>query len=110
MQAPQPQEQIKKHLARQFNLDRNQIETMIPGLIATLAMHLSNLEKTRQKGDLKQLGKAGHTIKGALLNLGLSECADIAYTIEKHGKAEDSDLDYQSLIDTMQTKLAPYLN
>ncbi len=58
-----------------------QIETLLPGLIATLSEHIDNLEAALRSKDPVLLGKAGHTIKGALFNLGLEECADIACSV-----------------------------
>lgn len=103
-------QQIKDHLARQFNLTNDQIDSMISGLIATLAGHIDNLEKVLEEGDLEQLGKAGHTIKGALLNLGLNECAEIAYDIEVKGKAGERDADYRSMVGSMRKIIDRYIS
>jgi HPt (histidine-containing phosphotransfer) domain-containing protein len=104
------QQQIKDHLARQFNLTNDQIDSMILGLISTLSEHIDNLEKVLEQGDLEQLGKAGHTIKGALLNLGLNECADIAYDIEVKGKAGERGADYESMVGSMRKIINRYLS
>lgn len=103
-------EQIKDYLVSQFNLPPEQIETMLPGLITTLADHIDNLEVALEQGNLEQLGKAGHTIKGALLNLGLEECADIAYSIELNGKAGSDDINYQEKVKSIREKLDCYIN
>jgi HPt (histidine-containing phosphotransfer) domain-containing protein len=103
-------EQIKDYLVNQFNLPPEQIETMLPGLITTLADHIDNLEVALEQGDLEQLGKAGHTIKGALLNLGIEECADIAYSIEMNGKTGNDDINYQQLVKSIREKLDCYIN
>ena len=104
------QQQIKEHLARQFNLTTEQIDSMISGLISTLAGHIRNLEEVLDQGDLEQLGKAGHTIKGALLNLGLNECAEMAYEIEAGGKAGDRDVDYKLLVSSMRKIIDKYIS
>lgn len=103
-------EQIKVYLVNQFNLPPEQIETMLPDLITSLADHIGNLELALEQGDLEQLGKAGHTIKGALLNLGLEECADIAYSIELNGKAGNDDINYQKMVKSIREKLDCYIN
>lgn len=100
-------EQIKLHLAHQFHLPEEQIDLMLPNFIATLGSHLENLQKALDEKDPVALGKSGHTIKGAFLNLGLTECADVALTIEKMGKAGDTDTDYRTLINTLAEKLEP---
>lgn len=102
-------ENIKKHLASQFNLPDEQIESMMPSFISTLGEHMHTLDKALNGNDLIQLGKAGHTIKGAFLNLGLEECAEIALDIERSGKAGNSDVDYRQKIDILHRLLKPVL-
>jgi HPt (histidine-containing phosphotransfer) domain-containing protein len=103
------QERIKNYLLNQFNLPAEQIDTMIPGFITSLADHLAKLEEAFLARDLERLGKAGHTIKGALLNLGLHECADLAYEIEKKGKRQQGDSELERLFVTLRDTLQPYL-
>lgn len=94
-------EGIKKHLFEQFNLPMEQIETMMPSFISTLSSHMEALEGAFSENDLIQLGKAGHTIKGAFLNLGLKECAKVALEIEESGKAGNEQIDYRAKIDSL---------
>ena len=100
---------IKDYLKKQFNLESQQIDSMIPGLINTLSNHMENMEKVLASGDLEQLGKAGHTMKGALLNLGLKECAEIAYDIELKGKAQDATADFEKLVASLREQLSDYI-
>lgn len=102
-------EQIKSYLMEQFNFPPEQIDTMLPDLIATLADHIDRLEEVLEDGDPELLGKAGHTIKGALLNLGLEECADIALTIELSGKSGKNSTDYRGMVLSIREKLNPYI-
>ncbi len=103
------QERIKTYLLNQFNLPAEQIDTMIPGFISSLAEHLTRLEEAFTSGDLEKLGKAGHTIKGALLNLGLHDCADLAYEIEQKSKKRQGDYELERLFCTLRDTLQPYL-
>ncbi|BHH82911.1 hypothetical protein LA52FAK_12000 [Desulforhopalus sp. 52FAK] len=98
-------EDIKKHLLQQFNLPVEQIESMMPSFLSTLSSHMDTLEEAYVGDDLMQLGKAGHTIKGAFLNLGLADCAQIAHDIELSGKAGDNTLDYRAKIDSLHKHL-----
>ena len=98
-------EEIKKHLCEHFHLPEDQVETMMPSFLSTLGMHMENLEEAMIANNLMRIGKAGHTIKGAFLNLGLNECARIAKDIEECGKAEDPKLDYRSKIDLLHHHL-----
>lgn len=102
-------EEIKEYLSKQFNLPPEQIEKMMPSFIETLIEHMKNLEVAYKEDNLMKLGKAGHTIKGAFLNLGLHDCAEIAYEIELSGKAEDTSLDYGAKISSLQRQLEPVL-
>ena len=102
-------QQIKQYLIAQFNLAEEQIDSMIPGLIKTLSDHMDNIELVLSSGDLEQLGRTGHTMKGALLNLGLRECAEIAYAIEEKGKAGDDSADYCGMIERMREIIDTYI-
>jgi len=100
---------IKDYLKKQFKLEYSQIETLLPGLLHALAQHMENMQKALSSGDLEQLGKAGHTMKGALLNLGLKECAEIAYEIELKSRAAEDSTDFNHLVVSLQEQLAEYL-
>lgn len=97
--------QIKTYLSDQFNLEDEQVSEMMPSFISTLAGHMTNLEKAYESGDLMILGKSGHTIKGAFLNLGLNDCAEIALQIERRGKEGDHSTDFAYLIARLRQKV-----
>jgi HPt (histidine-containing phosphotransfer) domain-containing protein len=103
------QQLIKEHLVRQFNLTPEQIERMLPSFLETIASHLDGLEGALAENDPMRIGRAGHTIKGAFLNLGLDDCAVIARQIEERGKAEDRLTDYAQLVSRLRLLLAPLL-
>lgn len=96
---------IKKHLAEQFNLPPEQIELLMPSFISTLQTHMNNLFQALEGDNPHAIGELGHTIKGAFLNLGLEECAAIALTIERRGKAGDHLANYRQLYDELQNTL-----
>ena len=98
-------DQIKSYLSRQFGLAEGQVSEMLPSFIATLSAHMTNLEKALASDDLEALGKSGHTIKGALLNLGLSDCAEIALQIERKCKEGDLSMDYARLVADLRGKI-----
>jgi len=102
--------QIRDYLKNQFSLPAEQVDEMIPGFINTLAGHLANLEAAALSGDPQQVGKAGHTIKGALLNLGLHHCADIAHAIERKGKAAEGGEELDGLVVSLRKELDFYLD
>jgi len=82
---------------------------MLPGFIETLAGHLQNLENRLVENDPSTIGKAAHTIKGALLNLGMEECAQLASLIEQKGKAGSVSMDFKKLIADLRICLAPVI-
>lgn len=100
-------ERIKNHLAEQFSLQNDQIEMMLPSFLATLNSHMQNLEEALEQNNPVLLGKAGHTIKGAFLNLGLGECATVALRIEERGKQGDLSVDYRSLVKDLRMRITP---
>ncbi len=106
----QIRDRIKTHLADQFGLPDRQIESMIPIFIDTLRDHLAALESAAAAGGCEQIGRSAHTIKGALLNLGLSECAETAAVIERDAKAASTRSDYRNLVAAIRAALEPLLN
>jgi histidine phosphotransfer protein HptB len=98
-------DQIKLYLFDQFSLSEEQVAEMLPSFITTLSGHITNLEKAYQSGNLEVLGKSGHTIKGAFLNLGLADCAEIAFQIERQGKEGDLTTDYAGLVADLRAKI-----
>ena len=102
-------EEIKQYLLKQFSLLPEQADDLLPELITALSGHIDGLETALKGNDPALLGKAAHTIKGALLNLGLQECAGLACSIEKSGKAGRKDTNYQELVRSIREKLDRYI-
>lgn len=100
---------IIEHLIEQFHLPKEQIEAMLPSFISALSSHLKGLDAAVQTEQPQEIGKAGHKIKGACLNLGLLDCAKIALDIETLGKAGEIDVDYGALVHQLQQKINPLL-
>ncbi len=110
MQNSRKTDSIRRYIKSQFDLPDDQIESMIPLFLATLAEHLTTLDQACAANDPAKLGQVAHTIKGALLNLGLHQAAEIARAIEEHGKAADDTADYQALAAELKNSLAGYLD
>lgn len=89
---------IRRHLQTAYLLNDEKTEQMLPALLAVLNSHMTTLEEVHAEGDLEKLGRAGHAVKGALLNMGLPDLADQALRIEQHGKSGNTEIDYRSLI------------
>lgn len=101
--------QIQEYLCERFSLPAEQVAQMMPGFMTALCEHMENLEAALGSGDLLAIGKAGHTLKGALLNLGLAEAADLAMEIEIKGKSGDSQTDYSGLVASLHKLIEPVL-
>lgn len=102
-------EEIKAHLAAQFHLPMAQVEEMLPSFLDALEKHLKNLDAAVAETDMKAIGKAGHKLKGACLNLGLQECVEFAVEIEEKGKAGDMETDYGGLVHGLHKLIDPLL-
>lgn len=96
---------IREYLAKQYHLPAEQVESMLPGFLTTLENHMNSLEKALAENDSLLVGKAAHTIKGAFLNLGLGECAELARTIEEAGKAGGNVDDLASQVQELRLQL-----
>ena len=62
---------IQNYLEQHFQLSEEQVLRLLPGFISTLSTHMENLKVALSSGDKDSLGQAGHTIKGAFLNVTL---------------------------------------
>ena len=98
-------DQIEGYLCEKFHLPQEQVGEMIPSFMIALSSHMDNLDGALESGDLVKLGRAGHTMKGALLNLGLLDCVDIAMEIEQKGKALDTSVDYRVMLGDLRKSL-----
>lgn len=103
-------EMIEQCLHDKFHLSAEQVQEMLPNFLTALTTHLQNVDVALESGDLTELGRAGHTIKGALLNLGLNDCADIAKIIELNSKACDADTDFKGLVQELHKSLEPLVS
>lgn len=96
---------IHAHLRSAYLLSEEKIASVMPTFLTTLTSHLQRLEQAAQSDDLKILGKAGHTIKGALLNLGLMDLADVAFQIEWGCNQGDREVDYRKIVREIGTEI-----
>ncbi len=101
---------IKEYLGRQFSFPEEQVESMLPEFRRTLGGHMATLEEVLRQERLDDLAKAAHTIKGAFLNLGLTDCAELAKRIEGGAANNDTTMDYAALIDSMGAIVHTFVN
>ena len=94
---------IRHHLQTAYLLSEDKATAMIPVFISTLRTHVNQLAEIADLGDMVQLGRTSHSVKGALLNMGLADLAKAAHTIETWSKnGGDGDLDYRTMITELQ--------
>lgn len=82
---------------------------MMPVFLNTLQNHMQNLEDALGAGNPETLGRLGHALKGALLNLGLDDMADIAHIIENEGMSGSHEADFAGMVAQLKEKLAEIL-
>ena len=75
--------QAYHHLKSQLHLNDEQTINILDTLATPLKTTLQSVEEAHTKHDLNAISEAAHSLKGALLNLGLDELAEIAKIIEK---------------------------
>ena len=95
-------ETMKQHLKTAYLLSDEKTATMIPVFVSTLRTHVNRLAELAACGDMQQLSRASHAVKGALLNMGLADLAATAHTLEIHCQSGDCSFDYQALIADLQ--------
>ncbi len=100
-------EHIKVHLFNQFHLSAEQINSMLPSFIVALRHHMENLEAAQSEGEITTIERASHTIKGALLNLGLTDCAKLALEIEQQSKTGADSKKIPEIIGQIRNLLNP---
>ena len=99
-------QRMKEHLKKAYLLSDAKAATMLPVFIAALQSHVDQLTALAENGDIQQLGRAGHAIKGALLNVGLTDLAQTAHALEKICGNGVGSLTCQELIAHLQDTVA----
>ena len=102
-------DRVSVFLCDYYKLPAEKVVDMLPTFFEVLQNHMINLEKTVEEGDAQIIGRAGHTLKGALMNLGLDDFAEIAQAIERDGKAGRCRVDYSDLVERLKENLAEIL-
>lgn len=105
MQHSEYQQQIRDHLRQAYLLSEDRIDEVMPGFMATLKSMMQDLEQLSRKQNIEAINKTGHALKGALLNLGLHDIADIAYCIEKFKSFESEETELAEYIDRLREEM-----
>ena len=75
--------QAHAYLKRELGMDDEQITDVLKTLSSPLKATLRSVDEAHDEKNLKAMAETAHSLKGALLNLGLDELAELAKTIER---------------------------
>ncbi|MDH4321118.1 MAG: response regulator [Desulfobulbaceae bacterium] len=102
-------DKVREHIGAAYNLEPKKIRNLLDTLKGNLENHLATAERAAADNNLETLCLSVHSIKGVLLNLGLTDCADYVLTIEKDAKGENTSTDYAKMLAVLRTILRPLL-
>lgn len=105
---PIDKEAIREHLHEKYQLAPDKIELILTMLKSTLEIQFSACEQSLANSDMAALGLAAHTIKGALLNAGLHDWAELARCIEFKTKKGEK-IDFEAGLGELRKGLAPLI-
>ena len=77
----------------------------MPRFLETIKNLMSELDNLAAINKNEALSRTGHAMKGALLNLGLHDLAEKAFSIEKHEQICDADRDCVQLVDELKQEI-----
>jgi HPt (histidine-containing phosphotransfer) domain-containing protein len=77
---------VLEDAARSLGLDQDEVLDFMKDFVEHTRGDIENLRLGLQGGDAAAVAEKGHSIKGAALNLYLSDIASAAAEIEKRGK------------------------
>ncbi len=102
-------QQIREHLKSAYLLSDEKIESVLPSFLKTLATLINELEcAAEKKNEHEALGRKGHALKGALLNLGLPGLAEKAYLIEQHGSTDNLKSEYEQVVAELKNEITKF--
>jgi len=96
---------VRDYLLKTYKLDPDKLDILMAGACSGIQKAMSEANRQLDLGNRVLMGNAVHSMKGALLNMGLNGWANFARLIEASAK-KNEDLDYQPLLQ----KLAKGLN
>lgn len=96
---------IKHHLVDQFDLSEQQLDELLPVFIDTIHKNVNDLVGIAENNNTTMIMKMGHTIKGALLNLGLDDLAELAKSVEKFPFEKKDAAECYQLITTLKERI-----
>lgn len=96
---------IRQYLTEHFELSDDQLKELLPMFIRTIHDNVRELSEYAEQNDTTRISRMGHTLKGALLNLGLNELAMIARSVELYSFEERGPQECLQLIVLLKTRI-----
>lgn len=111
MHRPDYLETIREHLRTAYHLSDEKIDAVLPRFLSTLCTWMTKLEKLADDGNSREdISRAGHALKGALLNLGLMNLADKAFQVEQFDKQTGRNIEHKKIIAELKDEITEICN
>ncbi len=103
--------EIQRHLADNYELSPEQIETMLEAGRKSIIKELHNMDEALSQNNLESISFSAHSLKGVLSNMGLLYWADIAFSLEtcQESANENSAITLADQVKKLQKGLAQLL-
>ncbi|MDH5524253.1 MAG: Hpt domain-containing protein [Desulfobulbaceae bacterium] len=106
---PATPEMVRHHVSTVYQLAPEKIDDFLHNLGKSLGAYLNEAEAAAIHGNYTALAVTAHGLKGALLNLGLVECAAEARAIELGAKDNDGSQTFKSSLAVLREVLSPLM-
>nr|MBF0223681.1 response regulator [Desulfobulbaceae bacterium] len=100
---------IRNHLTSKYKFPQSKIDFLVQGIQKPMIKNFADAENALQQKNYPELMRAAHTIKGALLGLGIDDWAELALSIEKAAK-DEKNIDFRLYLDELRNGLAPLID
>lgn len=101
--------QVTEYLRSATGLQTEQVERLLRMARKSIVTNLASATEALERQDYPALGVAAHTLKGILLQCGLTDLANIAQDIHS-GIRTGSHLPYAEHLDTLHARMADFLD
>jgi HPt (histidine-containing phosphotransfer) domain-containing protein len=102
-------DEIYNFFSSNLNLPDDKVEYFMNALVKSLKSEFHKAEQAIENKEIEKLGSIAHTIKGTLLNSGLSRWAEKAREIEFPAKSGE-EKDYSGMLAEMREGLSILLD
>jgi signal transduction histidine kinase/DNA-binding NarL/FixJ family response regulator len=100
---------VMAYLQTTTNLTAEQIDRVLVTVRTSITDNFEKATAALEQEDYPELGRTAHTLKGVLLQCGLTELAGKAEAIH-HGVRSDNTVDYRNLVETLKDELIGLLD